>query len=1229
MLAPYLVLGTDTDAIPRARRFTTQSLAGVAEGVVDDAELIVAELVTNALLHGRPPVTLRLLPLPDRVRIEVEDRGRQAPVRPRQTTDAMTGRGLFLVAALATGWGVAQAPRGKIVWAELATSADGIAGTSPGPDAALVVPWEDVRDPDVPLYTVRLGAVPTDLLLEAKSHIDNIVRELTLAGASETGVPQFPGQVANLVETVTQGFASARAEIKRQAIAAYERRDRETELVLVQPASAADAGELYLEALDEADRFARAARLLTLETPPVHRAFRRWYVQSLVDQIRAQAEGRAAPRPRTFQAVLADEVTRLAALADSWDRLQLLQKVTGELTGAETVQEIAGAVARNTAQFLGAAAVRVAVLGADRILRTVAVEGSAAPADPDLVPPVSADADHPDAVVVRTGAALLLHNRAQIRRRFPGLDGIEAAEHALHVAPLTVGGHRLGVISIAFPAGSDFDASTQVEFVTALADTLAQALERAIALEQAARANAQLSQANDRLAFLARTSAVLAESLDFEQTRAAVATLLVPGIADWCRVELLRPPVGPEVPGAVARIVRGGRSELYAEASDDDLAAVAADPESAKALQERGIRSVLVLPLAGRTGVIGALTIACAESGRHYTAADVPFAEDVARRAALAVETAETLLDRSDQLADATERAAAARAGRVAPSLEGDSLVVLPLPERDAQPKPRIEPGVWFRALYDNPLMLGAVADLDGWVLDATRSAVEAVGFTPDQVVGRQFWDGPWWKDDEAARLRARHWCETAASGAIVRDETEWWDGDGAQHWVDVAVHPVADEAGEIRYLSLSGLDVTARVAAQKASTALGEAAERDLRDVADQRATTIVQLEVTQAQLDRALQLSRHILDNVADGIYGLDHELRATFANPSAAALVGYPVEQMLGRDMHQLLHRRGDGRGTPREQCAAVQALQSGRIVRTEVEWYRRADATLIPVETVAVPTVDAGVVTGVVISFRDISERIFAEQRAEQFRGLEARAAVQRELAHQVQQALLTEPPVLPGLEVAVRYSAASRDAQIGGDWYDVLDQPDGSVLVVVGDVLGHDTSAAAAMAQLRGLLRGIAIDLSASPGEILTRFEDAAARHRINTLATCALGRLDPPGPDGCRRLVWSNAGHLPPVVRRADGSVAALRTIPDLLLGLQPGTRQDHEAVLGPGDLLVLYTDGLIERRGEDIDTGIEALQLALAGLDGPVDEVSDMLLARMLPDEVEDDVALLAVYCC
>ncbi|MGY1771499.1 SpoIIE family protein phosphatase [Blastococcus sp. SYSU D00813] len=246
-------------------------------------------------------------------------------------------------------------------------------------------------------------------------------------------------------------------------------------------------------------------------------------------------------------------------------------------------------------------------------------------------------------------------------------------------------------------------------------------------------------------------------------------------------------------------------------------------------------------------------------------------------------------------------------------------------------------------------------------------------------------------------------------------------------------------------------------------------------------------------------------------------------------------------------------------------------------------------------------------------------------------LEALYARQRSIvraAEILQRSHLTAPPRRPDLQVAVRYVPATREAQVGGDWYDVFTQPDGSAVLVIGDVIGHDTAAAADMAQLRGLLRGIAYDNGDGPAAVLGRLDAAIEGLGLGAMATVLVARLTP-SPDGRVAVTWSSAGHLPPVVVGPDGAGRLLDGgRPGLLLGVLPGApRTDTEVVLEDGSTLLLYTDGLVERRDQLFDTGVEQLVAALGELRGaPVEEVCDDVLARLVPDGAEDDVALVAV---
>ena len=211
-------------------------------------------------------------------------------------------------------------------------------------------------------------------------------------------------------------------------------------------------------------------------------------------------------------------------------------------------------------------------------------------------------------------------------------------------------------------------------------------------------------------------------------------------------------------------------------------------------------------------------------------------------------------------------------------------------------------------------------------------------------------------------------------------------------------------------------------------------------------------------------------------------------------------------------------------------------------------------------------------------------------------------------------------------------AGGAEAQVGGDWYDVFQQPDGATVLVIGDVVGHDTAAAAAMAQLRGILRGIAYDSSDRPAGVLARLDAAVAGLDLQAMATVLVGRLEQDPDDalaGRTRLRWASAGHLPPVLAGPDGERRVLEAQrPGLLLGVDPTTvRPERRSVLEQGSTLLLYTDGLVERRDQVFDDGVQRLVAALAELRGlPVEEMCDALLTRLVPGRADDDVALVAV---
>ncbi|SDF00524.1 Serine phosphatase RsbU, regulator of sigma subunit [Blastococcus aurantiacus] len=242
--------------------------------------------------------------------------------------------------------------------------------------------------------------------------------------------------------------------------------------------------------------------------------------------------------------------------------------------------------------------------------------------------------------------------------------------------------------------------------------------------------------------------------------------------------------------------------------------------------------------------------------------------------------------------------------------------------------------------------------------------------------------------------------------------------------------------------------------------------------------------------------------------------------------------------------------------------------------------------------------------------------------------------QRALAEQLQRSFLTAPPEPDHAEIVVRYLPAAAAAAVGGDWYDAFLQPDGATMLVIGDVAGHDTAAAATMGQLRSLLRGIATSHDESgPAAVLAKLDASMALLQVDTLATAAVARFEQDMDQrerGVTRMRWSSAGHLPPVTVHPDGTVAALGTFgrAEMLLGVDPDTRRTETVVtLDRGVTVLLYTDGLIERRDSDIDDGMERLLAVLADLaDLPLQELCDRVIERMVEGHPDDDVALVAV---
>jgi len=235
-------------------------------------------------------------------------------------------------------------------------------------------------------------------------------------------------------------------------------------------------------------------------------------------------------------------------------------------------------------------------------------------------------------------------------------------------------------------------------------------------------------------------------------------------------------------------------------------------------------------------------------------------------------------------------------------------------------------------------------------------------------------------------------------------------------------------------------------------------------------------------------------------------------------------------------------------------------------------------------------------------------------------------LQKQMAQQMQLSLLPRLPDVAPLRVAARYVPARESSEVGGDWYDCFRLFGGALALVIGDIEGHDLQAAVHMSQVRNMTRALAWDRQGPPSEIVRRLDRALHGLGQQLVTTMVLARLEP-ATGGRWRLHWTNAGHPPPLLVAGDGTTEFLTGGHGPLLGADPAAaRLDAAEELPPDSTLLLYTDGLIERRTEPLDRGMTRLRqqtIALAGVD--VETFCDKLLA-MTPADHEDDIAMIAL---
>jgi PAS domain S-box-containing protein len=378
--------------------------------------------------------------------------------------------------------------------------------------------------------------------------------------------------------------------------------------------------------------------------------------------------------------------------------------------------------------------------------------------------------------------------------------------------------------------------------------------------------------------------------------------------------------------------------------------------------------------------------------------------------------------------------------------------------------------------------------------------------------------------------------------------------------------------------------------------------------------------IDVTErAQLAAALDQERALLQQVVDEmpvgvalVWGEDWVFRVV--NQRYYELV--PAERLLGRPVREALPEAWEA---ARKMLAPAFDGSPQTFEDVPIRW-GGGDERFYRVSTSPVPD-ETGAVGGVLVVVVDTTEEV--RRRA----GLEERLAQERSTAETLQRALLPESlPAVQGLHCAVRYTPGGGELLVGGDFYDVLELDDPCrVGVAVGDVAGRGVRAAAVMGQLRAALRAYAAEAPDDVAGVIERTSEFFVRFEPAEMATLLYGVADARE----RTLVHAVAGHLPPLVLEPGRPPRVATTTPAPPLGVRAGPyRAEAIGPLPAGSTIVLYTDGLVERRREPIDAGLERLRQAAAGRerDSLATLCDHLVSATGAEVEHEDDLALLAI---
>ena len=752
-------------------------------------------------------------------------------------------------------------------------------------------------------------------------------------------------------------------------------------------------------------------------------------------------------------------------------------------------------------------------------------------------------------------------------------------------------------------------------------------------------ARAEATHERERLKLLTEAGDTLGSSLDYETTIRELGHYLVPTFADWCSVDLIdtrgvienlvvvhrdpakvelardlqrRYPPDPDAATGLPHVVRTGRAELVSDLTEEMLQVGIQDPAESAAIGDLGIRSVMVVPLTANDRTFGAVTFVSAESGIRYTEGDLAFAQELAHRAALAIANARAYQAEADAKANAQE---AAERNAI---LQGITA---------ALGRARTRTEVAQAVLTYGLTAAGATAGVVGLLQGPDQIHIVAIaGYDPDD---RAYWESfsvndPYPLSDAIREGRA------VVMHTVSERDTQY---------------PLLAETGEREDhplvcipLMLGGVAIGGISASFKARSTFGEDRLAFLTAVADQAAQAIDRANAydreqeARSQLDRLAQISQALASS-------LDFEATVTRVLELAAANLGREIALYLVSGRRLLPAGRAV---LDEEKGVVVGALEAEWSIEGEpgediakraiagggADLFGEGSTAMVLPLSVAGHSSGALIVRGFYPTSSPSSEPLALprEMARRMARALENAAAYRDRdhVARTLQNSLL--PPALPhvkGLDIAAIFKPALRAYEIGGDFYDVFQIPDGRWAAVIGDVCGKGIEAAALTSLARYTLRAAAG--TASPSDALKALNGALIQEELDgKFCTVCLVLIDP-GPAGAQ-LVVSSGGHPLPQLVRADGSSASVGAH-GTLLGVTEDVRLvDVRARLEPGEALMLYTDGLLDRSRQHLDES-EQLRPMLDPDSAPKVELKariEAYVADLTSEQQDDDVAVL-----